>query len=307
MEIVPFAGTQRELGSAARNVSGLLVRRGYRIDTNVLGEARSLRMIQRAGANVANIDLEAARASGVTVAAWPMHIDVSVAEHALLMMLGLARRVVDGDHAVRTGAYRTLGLEPIDTDEQRIVTNWMAYQSIPTLYGRTLGVIGLGEIGRLLAARAVSLGMHVLYHQRQPAKGDLESQLELKYASVDELLAESDFVSIHVPLTGETRDLVDDEFLRKMRQSAFLVNVSRGPVVDENALARALASGAIAGAGLDVYGREPLPHDSPLLSAPNLLLSPHLASGTDSHKDVVGLVGNLTKGLRGQAILHEIE
>lgn len=305
IEIVPFSGTQEELGQAAAGVSALLVRRGYQIDATVIGHASRLEFVQRAGTNCQNIDFQAASAAGVKVAAWPMHIDVSVAEHALLLMLGLARRVIDGDRAVRSGAYQDLGLAPVQTDERTTATNWMGYSAIPTLFGRTLGIVGFGEIGQLLAARAAGLGMRVLYNQRRRLTSRSASSEAASYAPLDDLLAQSDFVSLHVPLTSETAGLVNADFLGKMRRSAFLVNVSRGSVIDEPSLVLALGEGRIAGAGLDVFGWEPLPPDSPLVTAPNTLMSPHTASGTDVGTDVAGLVGNISRALRGEGFAHE--
>lgn len=273
------------------------MRRGYVLDARLLERATSLTLIQRAGTNVSNIDIKAAAARGIHVATLPMHIDIAVAEHALTLMLGLARRVTEADEAVRSGAYRKLGLRPLKTDENTIVTNWMGYTSIPTLFGRTLGIIGFGEIGQMLAARATGLGMHVLYYQR--SKLAAESSAAARYADLEKLITESDFISLHVPLTADTYRLVDDDFLRKMQPTAFLVNVSRGPVVDEAALRKALVAGRIAGAGLDVFSTEPLSAESDLLTAPNLLLSPHTASGTDISLDLAALLENVAQGMLG--------
>ena len=304
IEIVPFGGAQGELGRAALDVSAVLVRRGYQIDQAVIEQTGSLEFVQRAGTNCQNIDLRAARVAGVRVAAWPMHIDVSVAEHALLMMLGLARKVIEGDRAVRSGAYHDLGLTPVQTDESTTATNWMGYPAIPTLFGRTLGVVGFGEIGQLLAIRAASLGMRVLYSQRRPLASP-NGTVAATYVALDDLLAQSDFVSLHVPLTVETTGLVNAAFLGKMQRSAFLVNASRGPVIDEQSLVLALAQGQIAGAGLDVFGWEPLQPDSPLATAPNTLLSPHVASGTDIGTDLAGLIGNIARALQGGEFAYQ--
>ena len=160
--------------------------------------------------------------------------------------------------------------------------------------------MGFGEIGSAVASRARAFGMDIIYHRRSRLNEDAEQALGIRYASLPELTRTSDVVSLHIPDSPETTQIVNAEFLRSMRPSAFLVNVSRGRLVDEIALARSLREHWIAGAGLDVFDQEPLPASSPLLTLPNVILTPHIASGTDQAQDLERLVGNLQLVAQGQ-------
>ena len=178
-------------------------------------------------------------------------------------MLAVARRLIEGDAVARSGQWRGWNLDQLcGTD----------------VWGKTLGIVGFGRIGRAVARRARGFNMRVIYHSRHRAPADVEKELNAEFLPLDQVLAQADFLSLHVPLTPETRGLIGPRELAKMKPSAFLINTSRGPVVQEAALAEALAAGTIAGAALDVYEREPQIHDG--LRRPNVVLAPHLGSGT---------------------------
>jgi phosphoglycerate dehydrogenase-like enzyme len=300
LEIEYFSGTQSDLPAAASRADAILVRRGLAVDASVLAGATRLRYILRAGTNTGNIDLPTARARGLMVSATPMHIDASVAEHAIGLMLALAHVMVRAHDDVVQGRYRELHLTPEVSTETSVATNWMGYPRIPTLFGRRLGVVGLGEIGSAVAARARAFGMQITYHRRDRLAPHDELARGLRFASLVDLCSTSDFISLHVPDTHETVHLIDRARIASMAPTTYLVNVSRGRVVDEVALARALRAHRIAGAGLDVFEREPLPADSPLLGAPNVILTPHIASGTDLDLDVGRLLDNLRQVADGQ-------
>ena len=218
-------------------------------------------IVAQAGVGYDNIDVEAARKAGVWVTNTPGVLDEATADLAFALMCSLARRIPEADAYVRDG-------------------KWTAWH--PSLFlgkelaGATVGIVGIGRIGMAFARRCTGFGMRILYTARSE---NLEAaQIGAEYCELETLLAEADIVSLHIPLTDVTRGLIDDRRLGMMRSDAILVNTSRGPVVDTDALCRALVAGRIAGAALDVTDPEPLPGDHPLLKAPNLVVVPHIGS-----------------------------
>jgi D-3-phosphoglycerate dehydrogenase len=221
-------------------------------------------VVGRHGTGVEAIDLEAAVERSIAIVNTPLANVESVAEHALGMMIALAKRLPEADRAIRAGdwdaRYRLTGRE---------------------LAGKTLGLVGMGRIGGRLAELAHgAFAMRLLYRDIQPYP-DYEARLKAERVELDQLLVESDVVSVHVPLLPETHSLIGEAELRSMRSTAFLLNTARGAVVDSQALLQALTEGWIAGAGLDVFEPEPLPPDHPLLALENVILSPHMAAHTD--------------------------
>ena len=256
----------------------------------------SLRLVQLWSGRRDRVDLEAARARGVPVALMPQRGCIAVAEQTLLLMLGLSKKVVRAHAATVRGEYRELGVEPIRTEERRHRFQWMQLPGIFELHGRTLGLVGFGEIATEVARRARAFGMDVIYWSRRRLPAGIEAEEGAGYRDLPALLAESDFVSLHVPLSKETEGLIDAGALARMKPGAYLVNTCRGGVVDEDALIEALARGRIAGAGLDVFLHEPVPHDHPLLRLDNVLLAPHLGGGSGGAraKHAKDLMANLT-------------
>ena len=225
----------------------------------VIDAAESLRVISRYGVGLDNVDLDAATAAGVVVTNTPGANTVAVAELTLALLLALARHVPQQHDRVRAGSW-----SPVGGVE---------------LAGETLGLIGLGRIGREVARRAAAFDMRILYHDPVPPTAEITDGLGAEARPVDTLLAESDFVSLHLPLTPETRNLIDREALARMKPGAFLVNTARGGLVDETALYEALTGGRLAGAAFDVLAQEP-PADSPLLKLENVIVTPHTGSAT---------------------------
>jgi len=223
------------------------------IDAAVIAAAPNLKAIANMAVGTDNVDLEAAAERGIPVGNTPDVLTDATADLAFALLLALARRIPQGAAQVRDGEWRTW--EP-------------AADLGADLAGATLGIVGRGRIGAAVARRAEGFGLEVLYSSRSSG------------VPPEELLERSDFVSLHAPLTPETRHLVDDDALARMKPTALLVNTSRGGVVDQAALRRALIGGTIAGAALDVTDPEPLPADDPLLEAPNLLVVPHVGSAT---------------------------
>jgi len=266
--------------------SGLLPMITDRIDEELLRMAPRLRMIANFGVGYNNIDVKAATSHGIMVSNTPGVLTDTTAELAFALILALSRRVVECDKMVREGRFQF----------------WA-----PMLFlgrevtGKTLGIVGLGEIGKAVARIAGSFHMRILYHKRHQLDPTEERELAVEYADMETLLAESDIVSVHVPLTEGTQHLIGENELARMKTKAFLVNTSRGPVVDEAALVSALKEGKIGGAALDVYENEPTLSPG-LYELDNVILLPHLGSGTHEARFRMGslAIENLIAGLRGQ-------
>jgi len=265
---------------------GLLCTITDRIDAELLAHAPALKVIANYGVGFEHIDLAAATRRGLPVTNTPGVLTDATADLTFALILATARRIPAGDRRVREGKF----------------TYWA-----PLLFlgrevsGKTLGLIGLGRIGQAVARRARGFGMRVLYHSRTRLAPAAEQDLHVAYAPRETLLREADFVSLHVPLTPETRHLIGRRELELMKPTAFLINAARGPVVDEAALVEALRRGQIAGAGLDVYEREP--ELSPgLTDLDNVVLLPHLGSATIETRTRMGLMAaeNLLAGLQGE-------
>ncbi|MBI4539849.1 MAG: phosphoglycerate dehydrogenase [Gemmatimonadetes bacterium] len=269
VEMAPRASAE-QLARAVDDCDALIVRSTVRVTRELLGRARRLRVIGRAGVGVDNIDVKAATERGIAVLNAPAGNTVSAAELSFALMLAIARKVPAADRSIREGEWarsRFAGME---------------------LLGKTLGLVGLGRIGTEVARRGRAFGMRVIAYDPYLA-ADRAEALGVERASFEDLLAAADFISLHVPLTEATRGLIGEAELGRMRATAFLINTSRGGVVDEPALVRALEAGRIAGAALDVFATEPLATDSPLRAAPNLVLTPHLGASTAEAQESVAI------------------
>lgn len=248
----------------AREAEGLVTLVTERVDELLLQAAPRLRVVSNVAVGYDNVDVAAATRRGVVITNTPDVLTETTADLAWALLLAAARRVVEGDRFTRAGRWGSWGLE------------LMLGQDV---HGRTLGVVGLGRIGRAVARRARGFDMRVLYASRRRHE-DAERELGVQWCPLDDLLAEADFVSLHTPLTPQTHHLINRERLRRMKPTAVLVNTCRGPVVDEEALVEALRERWIWAAGLDVFDREPLPADSPLLTLDNVVLTPHVGSAS---------------------------
>lgn len=261
--------------NGAADATVLAFRRGT-VTAGTMDAAPGLRLIQRLGTRPEGIDLAAARQRGIAVSCLPRRSLALTAEHAVLLMLALAKRLVVADAAVRTGV-----VAPGLTDSgDRVAYNWPGLTGLDGLYGRTLGIVGLGEVGTLVAARANAFGMRVLYTKRTPLHPEREAALNVSYRPLDQLLEEADFVSIHVQGGDPAVPLIDRQALSRMRPGAFLVNTSRGRFVDEDALYEALIARRIAGVALDVHATEPRPGDDRFCRLDSVILTPHVSGGS---------------------------
>ena len=256
------------VAAALDGADGLIVRSATKVTRELLASARGLSVVGRAGVGVDNIDLIAATERGVAVLNAPAGNTVSAAELTMALILTAARKVADADRSVRAGEWKRASFSGIE------------------LRGRTLGLIGAGRIGGEVARRARAFGMQVMAHDPY-LTDERAADLGVERVDLEEALERADVLSLHVPLTDQTRNMLDEAALRRMKKGAVLVNVARGGVVSEAALARVLADGHLAGAALDVFEEEPLPADSPLRGAPNLVLLPHLGASTAEAQELV--------------------
>jgi glyoxylate reductase len=252
------------LTAAAAAADGLLTMLTERVNADLLDAAPSVRIVSTMAVGYDNIDVVAATERGVAVTNTPGVLTETTADLAFGLILACARRLVEADQVVRGGGWGP----------------WHpSFLLGRDVHDANLGIVGMGAIGEAVARRANGFGMPVLYTSRT-RKPEVETALRASWRSLEDLLRESDFVSIHAALTDETRGLIGERELRLMRPNAYLINTSRGALVDQPALLHALSSRRIAGAGLDVAAMEPLPPDDPLLSLPNVVITPHIGSAT---------------------------
>ena len=273
---------------------GILPQLLEKMDEELMTAAgNQLKVISNYAVGYNNIDVPAATARGILVCNTPGVLTDATADIAWLLLLGVARRAHEGERIVRTGEFRTMGWGPAVLLGGDVV-------------GRTLAIIGAGRIGYATAKRAVGWDMKILYVARARHE-NFELDFGAKRAELDEALHTADFVSIHVPLNDQTRHLIDERRMRLMKKTAYLINTARGPIVDEAALVRVLREGAIAGAGLDVYEREPEVAEG-LVDCPNTLLLPHLGSATIQTRSEMGRLAaqNLLNVLAEKAPLHAV-
>ena len=251
---------REELLQVVGGYEALVVRSRTKVDREVLDKASSLRLVARQGTGLDNVDVEYAHAKGVTVVNSPESLVEAVSEHVLLLMLAMARKLVPAHESTKAGRWEKNSLVGSE------------------LKGKVLGIVGLGRIGRRIAEIAKVMGMSVLAYDVVPIPPDVVARLELRIVGLDEIFRSSDFITLHVPMTDETKHMVDGRRLSEMKGSAFLVNTSRGGVVDEEELASALKEGRLAGAALDVFETEP--PTGAILTAPNVILTPHVGGQT---------------------------
>ena len=273
---------------ALATAMGIITYGHPRVDGPLLDRAPNLKVVSNHGVGVDHIDVAAARARKIPVGNTPGCLDASTADMTMALLLATARNVVIGDQFARSPAFTHY-------DPSQLI----GYE----VSGSTLGIVGLGRIGRQVARRAQAFDMKVLYHNRHRDEA-MERELGVTHVSFDELLRQSDFISLNCPLTPETTNLIGKREFGLMKPTGILLNMARGPVVDHDALFAALNSRRIAAAGLDVTAPEPLPRNHPLLSLSNLVITPHLGSASNRtrHRMIEMTVENLQKGLRGEQL-----
>jgi len=283
-ELPPDYETLRARSAA---VDGLLCLLSDRIDAALIEGSPRLKVISTMAVGFDNIDVQAATARGIPIGHTPGALTEATADFAFALLMAAARRVTEAERYVRAGRWKTWG--PMLLMGQDV-------------YGATLGIIGLGRIGQAVARRARGFDMRVIYFGGSDE--DAARAIGAERRSLEDVLAESDFLSLHCPLTPETRGLINADALRRMKPTSILINTARGAVVDHAALYQALRDGWIAGAALDVTDPEPIPLDSPLLTLDNCVIAPHIASSTERTRARIARMAaeNLLAGLRGERL-----
>lgn len=274
----------------AKTADALLTLLTDKIDSHLIENAgERLKVISQMAVGFDNIDTAAATRRGIMVGNTPGVLTETTADFTWALMMAAARRVVESDKEVRAGVWRSWGPD--------VLTGFDIYQS-------TLGIIGFGRIGKAVARRAKGFDMRILY--TDPDCGDVDSELGAECASLEDLLKQSDFVTLHVYYSKETHHMIGREQLRMMKPTSILINTARGPVVDPEALHWALTNEIIAGAALDVTEPEPIPQNSPLLSLSNIIITPHIASASKATRERMAhiAVDNVLAGLAGERLLH---
>jgi glyoxylate reductase len=275
---------------AIKGCDGVLTLLTDRVDDEFLDRAGAqLKVVSNFAVGFDNIDVKACTKRGLPVGNTPGVLTETTADLAWALLMAAARRLPEGDRYVRAGRWKTWGP--------------MLLMG-PDVHGATLGIVGFGRIGQAVARRARGFGMRILYHDPRRVSPQVEAEYGAEYRTLEGILPEADFVSLHVDLRPETRGLIDAERLRWMKSTAILVNTSRGPVVDSMALFEALRDGVIAGAALDVTDPEPLPVDHPLLSLDSCLVVPHIASASRATRGKMAemAAANLIAGVRGERL-----
>jgi phosphoglycerate dehydrogenase-like enzyme len=292
----------------------LISERSGIVDAEMIGAGAKLRLIQRLGSLTHDIDLEAARQAGVAVASWPVMTAIMVAEHMMLQMLALAKRLGDAS-AIAAGA-GDWGRPSLRTDEDTFAYDWSQRRGIRPLYEQTVGILGFGEIGAEIARRLKGFSVsRVLYHKRSRLPSHTETDLGLTFAPMEQVVAESDTLCMLLPFFPETDMLCNARLLDTMKPGAFLVSCGSGSVIDEAALAKAVRSRKLGGAALDTYEWEPIRPDNPLLPLArdpesNVLLTPHTAAGSSIQANASSTrqsdYTNILRVLRSQPLLHQV-
>jgi len=279
-----------ELLRSIEGCDGVLTLLTDKVDAEFLDRAGpQLKVVSNYAVGFDNVDIPECTRRGIPVGNTPGVLTETTADLAFALLMAAARRLAEGDRYVRDGKWKTWG--------PMLLLG-------PDVHGSTVGIVGFGRIGQAVAARAAGFGMTILYHDVNRLPDEVTAPLGAVYVPMDELLKRSDFVSLHVNLTPETRHLIDAAALRRMKPTAILVNTSRGPVVDGAALASALREGVIGGAALDVTHPEPIPMDDPLVGLDNCLIVPHIASASRATRGKMAemAAANLLAGVRGQRL-----
>jgi phosphoglycerate dehydrogenase-like enzyme len=300
VDLIPMSA---KLDLRAGSDADILIFRRGTIDAALMDANPKLKLIQRIGERSDPIDVKAAAARGIAVSCLPRPSLQYTAEHAVLLMLALSKRLIEADVAVREDRWDRARVHP----ENGVAYNWAGLSDLAGLYGKTVGVIGLGEVGTMAANISRAFGAHVIYCNRNRLAAEREQALGVQYRPLSELLAQSDFVSLHASNLPENKGAMDASIFAQMKPTAFFINTSRGRMVDEAALADALRSSRIAGAGLDVHATEPRPMPNIFAGMRNVIMTPHIAGG--SRRGILGeitaLLDNCRAVLNGGEIKHQ--
>lgn len=289
---IPIA--QNILKSKIKNLDGLICFPYDKINKEVLQSAKKLKVISTFSVGYDHIDLDFAKENKIRVGYTPEVLTDATADMAFGLLLDSLRRISEGDRIIRNGKWKQI---------------YGAYDYVGfDLQGKTLGIMGLGRIGKTLAKRAKAFDMKIIYHNRNKISREEERKLGVKYVALDKLITQSDIISIHVPHTKETNQIFDMKIFKKMKKTAFLINTSRGKVVNEKDLITALKQKRIAGAGIDVFETEPINKNHPFTKLENLVMAPHIGSSTKETRIQMAelTVKNLINGMNGKKPIYSV-
>lgn len=253
--------TADELSQLIPDAEVVVVRSATKITADVLEKTKNLKLIVRAGVGLDNVDAIAAQAKGISVANTPAATSISVAEHAFALMLALARHIPQGNQSTKAGGWERKTLEGTE------------------LYGKTIGILGFGRIGQEVAKRAKAFHMNVIVCDTV-LDSEIVDALEVKAMKVDELLKQCDYLSLHLPINDQTRHMINADRIKTMKKGVRIINTARGGLIDTDALVKAVQSGQVAGAAIDVYDKEPPARDNPMFAVPQIICVPHLGAST---------------------------
>ena len=285
---------QNTLKSKIKNLDGLICFPYDKINKEILQSAKKLKVISTFSVGYDHIDLDFAKENKIRVGYTPEVLTDATADMAFGLLLDSLRRISEGDRIIRKGKWKQI---------------YGAHDYVGfDLQGKTLGIMGLGRIGKTLAKRAKAFDMKIIYHNRNRISRNEERKLGVKYAAFDKLITQSDIISIHVPHTKETNQIFNMKILKKMKKTAFLINTSRGKVVNEKDLVTALKQKIIAGAGIDVFETEPIEKNHPFMKLENLVMSPHVGSSTKETRIQMAelTVKNLIHGMNGEKPIYSV-
>ncbi|HEY5736410.1 MAG TPA: D-glycerate dehydrogenase [Nitrosopumilus sp.] len=289
---IPIPKTKLQL--KIKEVDGLICFPYDKIDKEIINCAENLKVISTYSVGFDHIDIEHAKKKKIRIGYTPEVLTDATADLAFSLLLDISRRVSEGDRIIREGKWKEI---------------YGAHDYVGVdLQGKTLGILGLGRIGSTLAKRAKAFDMKIIYHNRKHASKSMEKSLNAKYVSFEKLITESDFISIHVPHTKETDKLFDMKILKKMKKTAFLINTSRGKVINEKDLATALKKQIISGAALDVFETEPISDKHPFAKLPNIVLAPHIGSSSKETRAKMAQIAvkNLDLGMKGKKPIYSV-
>ncbi len=285
---------QTKLRSKIKEIDGLVCFPYDSINKEIIDQGKNLKVISTFSVGFDHIDTEYAKKKKIRVGYTPEVLTDATADMAFSLLLDTSRRISEGDRIIRKGKWKEIygAFDYVGVD----------------LQGKTVGILGLGRIGSTLAKRANAFDMNIIYHSRKRVAKSKEQSLNAKYVTFEKLITESDFLSIHVPHTKETDKLFNMEIFKKMKKSSFLINTSRGKVVNEKDLAIALRKKIISGAGLDVFDREPIKKNNPLVKLPNIVLVPHIGSSTKETRIKMAKIAvkNLNLGINGKKPIYSV-
>lgn len=297
---VILCDSQEEFAAAIPKADAVVIE-DFTVGDAELASAPNLKIVQNFRTDMRNVDEAACAKRGIPVLPFHRQVNVAVGEHAFALMMSLAKKVTETNKFLTIEALQAEGWPArVYNRKHTANSNWARISGVKNMFGSTLGIVGLGSVGRYVANWANAFGMNVIYHQRSPLDAGLEAEFKATYVSLNELFEQSDFISIHVPLNDGTKGLIGAEQLNRVTRDPIIVNIARADIIQRDALLAALDAGKLGGVGMDVHYKEPGDADDPFLPYKNVVMSPHIAIGTrvNGAHDMEALISNLSNALK---------